>query len=461
MNDKKHLWTIVTAVVLASALLVACGGGTPDTPTEVPPPPTPAATPTPSADEHVELGIEYHEQGQLDQAIAEYEIAIELEPDNADAYRNLGSAYSDQGRWEDAAAAYEEAISLVPDFGEAYGDLVWVYVSLDQLPEAIAAGEEAIELAPDYTAAHINLGIAYNRQGRLDEAIAEYEEAIRLDPDDALPHYNLGILYEEQDNPDAAIAEYEEAIRLDPDHVTAHDNLGIAYYKQGRFNEAIAEWETAIQIAPDHANAHKNLGIGYADQGRAEEAIVEFETYLSLRPDAPDKEMVEGWIAELEEPVAGQGVEYSNAEGGYSLFYPEGWHYDEDETLVTFAESEEALKDDPGKASMVMFIAWSLDEVADGLGLEEITDPAVALEGMAESLEAEAGEIETGQIAGYPAVLTDISGDSDGVPYEGGLAAVLLEDRCIYGVAIAPPDQWEAFRPIFVDMLNSLSFFEP
>jgi len=35
MNDKKHLWTIVTAIALASVMLVACGGGTPDTPTEL------------------------------------------------------------------------------------------------------------------------------------------------------------------------------------------------------------------------------------------------------------------------------------------------------------------------------------------------------------------------------------------------------------------------------------------
>ena len=110
---------------------------------------------------------------------------------------------------------------------------------------------------------------------------------------------------------------------------------------------------------------------------------------------------------------------------------------------------------------MVMFIAGHLDEVAESLSLEEITDPVVALEGMAESLGAETSEIETGQVAGYPAVLTDISGDLDGVLYEGGLAAALVEDRCIYGVAMSPPDQWDDFEPIFINMLNSLLFFEP
>jgi len=41
------------------------------------------------------------------------------------------------------------------------------------------------------------------------------------------------------------------------------------------------------------------------------------------------------------------------------------------------------------------------------------------------------------------------------------MAVVLVEEKLLYGAVLAPPDQWEAFRPTFVDMVNSLSFFEP
>jgi len=458
MKNKKYLWFIVTAVALGSAIS-ACG--TPATPTPVPETPTPAASPTPSASDHIDTGVEYAEQGQLDEAIAEYQEAIKLEPDNADAHRNLGTAYGEQGEWEEAAAAYEQAIELAPDSGEAYGDLVGVYTYLERLPEAVAAGEKAIELAPDYATAHNNLGFAYSEQGKVDEAIAEYEEAIRLDPTDPTPHYNLGLLYRRQDQLDEAVAEYQEAIRLDPNRTDAHNNLGIAYYEQGKFDEAIAEWEKTIQINPDHANAHKNLGIAYADQGRVEEAIAELETYLQLWPDAPDRETMESKIAELEGPAPGEGAEYRNATGGYSLLYPEGWYYTEDETTVIFAESEEASEAALGEAPMIMFIVGPLSEIAESLGLEEITDPVAALEAMAENLEAEMGEIETGTIDSYPAALTEMSGTQEGTPYRGAIAVVLVEERAVYGVALAPPDQWDAFRPTFIAMINSLLFFEP
>jgi hypothetical protein len=38
---------------------------------------------------------------------------------------------------------------------------------------------------------------------------------------------------------------------------------------------------------------------------------------------------------------------------------------------------------------------------------------------------------------------------------------ILVEERMFLIEAIAPPDQWEDFRPTFVDMVNSLTFFEP
>ncbi|MDH4135137.1 MAG: tetratricopeptide repeat protein [Anaerolineae bacterium] len=494
---------LIGALHLARGLGVFYGGGgepripTPILPRRTPiataPPittPTPIASPTPSASEHMDLGLEYYGQGKFDEAIAEFQAAIELEPDDADAHRNLGTAYGEQGKWEEAAAAYEQAIELDPDFGEAYGDLVWPYIELGRLSEAIATGEKAIELTPDYAAAHNNLGVAYDKQGRLEEAIAEYQEATRLDPDDALAHNNLGIAYKKQGRLDEAIAEYQEAIRLDPDYATAHNNLGNAYadqgqldeaiaeykeairlnpnsasahfnlgnayYHQGRLDEAIAKWEAITQIDPNHADAHKNLGVAYNEQGRAEEAIVEFETYLQLRPDAPDRKAVEEEIAKLKE-----SAEYRHPVGGYSLRYPDGWYYAESETQVLFAESEEALEVIGKEAPGVIFHAAPLTEIAESLGLTEITDPAETLEAIAKKLKMETGEIETGQVAGYPAALTDISGTFEDVPHKGGLVVCLVEERVVYGVALVPPDQWDAFRPIFIAMVNSLSFFEP
>ena len=462
VKNKKRLCTIVLVVVLGSAIL-ACGGGTPPPPTPVPPTPTPAATPTPSASDHMDRGREYAEQGELDKAVAEFQAAIELEPDNASAHRNLGTVYFRQGKWEEAAAAYEKAIQLKPDFGGAYGDLAGAYAELGRLSEAVAAGEKAIELAPDYAMAHNNLGVAYYRQDRVDEAIAELKEAIRLDPDFAMAHKNLGRAYRQQGRLDEAVAELQEAIRLDPHYADAHFELGMVYCLQDKFDEAIAEWKEVIKIEPDHATAHYNLGLVYRDRGRAEEAIAEFETYLQLRPDAPDRATVEQDIAGLKESAMAAGAEeYRNVEGGYGLLYPEGWYYEETGTQVEFAENEESLKVAGEETVGMQFNVGPLADFAEHLGFPADTaDPVVVWEALADLLGAEGEEIETFKIEGYPAAASDVSGTYDDTPFGGAMAVVLVEERLLYGIAVAPPDQWEAFRPTFVHMVKSLSFFEP
>jgi len=496
MKSKTHL-CILAIVALMSGMLAACEGE-PPSPTPIPPTPTSASTPTPdatvapSAGEHVDLGMTYVEQGRLDEAIAEFEeairldpdhadahvnlgtayhqqgkfeeaiaelqVAVELEPDDATAYRNLGTAYGEQGQAEEAAAAYEKAIELDPDFGEVHGDLAGVYTRLGRLGEAIAAGEKAVELAPEYAMAYNNLGFAYYTQGMHDEAIAEYQEAIRIDPDFGKAHDNLGVAYMMQGQLDQAIAEFEEAIKVNPGYAGGHVNLGTAYQTQGMHDEAITEYQEAIRINPDLAMPHKNLALLYRDQGRTEEAIVEFETYLQLQPDAADMAAVEKEIARLKERA---GAEYRNAAGGYSLRYPEGWYYAEKGAEVTLAPSQEDYQASSLESPLVTFIAWPLAEASENFGLEESAAPAAFLQVMATAIQAETGEIQSAEIGGYPAAFAATSGTLEGSDYRGELMIILVEERLFLAEALAPPDEWEAFGSTFVDMVNSLSFFKP
>ena len=461
MKNRDHVWMMFVIV----ALLVGCGGGAgaptptrvPPTATRVPPTPTTAATPTLSAEDHVELGREYRDQGKLEEAAVEFEKAIELDPKDAEAYRNLGTAYGELGKWEESAAAYERAIELEPDFGRAYGDLAVTYYNLGRIPEALEAGEKAVELAPDYASGHNNLGVVYGAQGEIEMAIAEYEKAIELDPSDPDPHNNLGIIYKEQGEFEMAIAEYESAIELDPSDPKPHNNLGNVYKQQGEFDMAVAEYEKAMEIDPDYSTAHASLGLLYAQQGMPEKAIAQFKSYLQRWPDAPNRKKVEEMLAELES----QGLEYINAEGGYSVPYPAGWYYAEDGTRVGLAESQEAYEASSLVSPLVTLLVTPLTQAAQGLGLEESAAPREFLRVMTERAKAEVQEMEDVEIVGYPAAVAATSGTTMGSPYRGDMIIILAEDRLFLAEAIAPPDQWNAFRPTFVEMMNGLAFFEP
>ncbi len=430
MKSKKYVWI----VVIIAALLAGCGGGggeeEPPAPTSVPPTSAPAATPTLSAGDHVARGMEYYAQGELAQAIAELEKAIELDPNNAEAHRNLGTAYGEQGKWEQAAAAYEKAIELAPDFGEAYGDMAGAYFYVGKLAEATAAGEKGIELAPDYATAYNNLGIVYASQGQLDASLGLFEKAIELTPNDASAHYNLGFAYENLERLDDAIAEYQKAARVDPNYVDAYENMGAVYARQGRFEEAIVQFETFLELAP---------------------------------PDDPGREQVEGWLAELEGATADAGVEseYNNAASGYSLSYPAGWYYVEDGGRTSFAPSKQEYEAPALESPLITLLVTPLAQTAQGFGLDENATPAEFLQIMTERVEAGVEEMDDLQINGYPAAVAATSGTVMDSPYKGNMIIILVEERVFLAEGIAPPDQWDAFRPTFVDMINSLSFFQP
>lgn len=466
MNNSKHLWTLLLAILLVGAMLGACGEQEPPPPTAVPLTPTPAATATPSADEHLDMGNEYLDQGQFAQAITEFQAAIQLDPDLTNVHYNLGLAYQKQDKLEEAAAAYLEAIQLDPDLADVHNNLGLIYDAQGKPDQAIVEYLEAIRIDPDDDAAHYNLALSYYHQGQLEQAIAEYRETVRLNPDHADAHYNLGRAYYEQGQLDEAIVAWKETIRIEPDDSMAHNNLGRAYLDQGRLDEAVAELQEAIRLDVENPLPYLNLGLVYQEQGLVDEAVAEFEAYLELiPPDHSTRSKVEREIERLRAAPA----EYRNAAAGYALPYPGDLSHNEDGTWAAFSRSqaavEAALKSATGnalqEAPVAMFDAMPLDRMAKDYGLGISANPVDFLQAIAGDLGADTGEIETGNLRGYPAALMQILGDFDDTAYYGVLGVVVVEDRVIAATAIAQPDQWDAFGPTFMAMFNNLSFFEP
>ena len=241
---------------------------------------------------HTNLGVTWSRMpGQLNQAIAQYEVALRLEPDSAEAHNDLGEALSKlPGRLNDAIVHYEEALRLQPDFAEAHTNLgAALSMVPGRLNESVSQHQEALRLQPDSAEAHNNLGLALAQMpGRLDDAVAQFEEALRLEPDKVEAHYNLALARSKMPGRlNDAIAQYEEALRLKPDYAEAHNNLGLAWSQMpGRLDDAIAQYEEALRRKPDFAEAHYNLGNAWIQTpGRLNDAVAQYQEALRLKPD--------------------------------------------------------------------------------------------------------------------------------------------------------------------------------
>lgn len=132
------------------------------------------------------LGSAYTMNGQLDKAIEQFRVALQLKPDYGDVYLNLGYIYSEQGKFDEAIKHYQRALQFTNyDLHYIYTGIGLVYLRLGLLDEAIKHFQISIKGNPRYYLSHYNLGIAYMKNGLKEMAKSEFETTLELNPDDA------------------------------------------------------------------------------------------------------------------------------------------------------------------------------------------------------------------------------------------------------------------------------------
>ena len=111
------------------------------------------------------------------------------------AYNHCGLAYHEKGEYNLAIRNYNKAIELNPEFTEAYNNRGITFDEMAEYYRAIRNYNKAIELNPEFAEAYNNRGITYHEMGEYDLAIKDYNKAIELSPENAESYYNRGIAY--------------------------------------------------------------------------------------------------------------------------------------------------------------------------------------------------------------------------------------------------------------------------
>lgn len=156
----------------------------------------------------------YDKSGNSQQAMQDYNKAIELDPQLGEVYDNRGSLYFTIGDHQSAMRDYNKAIELNPQYDKAYYNRGTAYNSLNYYHQAIEDFTKAIELNPKDSIYYTNRGSAYNSIGSNKEAVNDYITAIELNPKDAYAYYNLGNVYSQTGNMEQALVSYKKAADL-------------------------------------------------------------------------------------------------------------------------------------------------------------------------------------------------------------------------------------------------------
>ena len=150
------------------------------------------------AEAHSVKARNFSEQGRHDEANAEIEIALCLDPDSWEVNREAGKLFLDQRRLTDAAFHYDKAVQLIETDFHSWGMLVSCYQALGNLEGVrrgaemmFAQAERVLKEDPSNGAA---LGIGAGGlaiQGHVERAKEWIERALLIDPDNLTTRYNF------------------------------------------------------------------------------------------------------------------------------------------------------------------------------------------------------------------------------------------------------------------------------
>ena len=129
------------------------------------------------------LGLKQVSAGELEQAIASWEKALNINPNLSEAWHNRGSALGRLGNYEAAIDSFQNALSIDPDNYQAWNDRAHALYQLQNWAEAADSWSNALKIMPGNYLFWYNRGCALEQLERWGEAIASHEKALEIKPD--------------------------------------------------------------------------------------------------------------------------------------------------------------------------------------------------------------------------------------------------------------------------------------
>jgi tetratricopeptide (TPR) repeat protein len=192
-----------------------------------------------------------------DNAVAEFQRALKLDPNYALAHAGLGRAY-----WSRYLQTHDRQ----------WIDLAWT------------ESTRALELNPRIAPTHITYAILSSGTGQYGKAIEHARKAIEIDRTNYLGYIELAKAFDAMGQAKDAEETYVSAIRLHPNYWGGHMELGTFYYNHARYGDAEASYRRVTELVPDNPSGFTNLGGVYHLEGRNAEAERTLQQSIRIRP---------------------------------------------------------------------------------------------------------------------------------------------------------------------------------
>lgn len=151
------------------------------------------------------------------------ELESQFEKDSTD-YANSGIVKMHLERYQEALADFDRALEIDPTNLYAWNNRGYTYTLLEDYQKALPDFEEAIKLDNSYPYPYNNRGLSKIKLGQTEDGLADIMTSLQLYEDNAYGFRNLGIYYFDQGEDQQALSNFQKALQLD-----SHTHLAEKY----------------------------------------------------------------------------------------------------------------------------------------------------------------------------------------------------------------------------------------
>ena len=277
------------------------------------------------------IGISLLEMEEPEAAFEALDQAIALDPTNGWPYKERGRVKHELGDLEGALDDFEIALELDPENQSTYlNHIGWVYYDLNQIDEALAVFERSLEIDPENFWGYISRGTMKRVKGDLEGALQDYLMALEFEPESPNALHEIGITYYDLGRMDEAYSTFERVLELAPDFLHtriwrakirwevdndmngaledldivnkseiipwAFDVRGSIYQDTGQYELCVTNYDEVVATYPDYPWTYNTRGFCYEKLGDFQAARQDYARFLELTAGDPELDNSRYWV---------------------------------------------------------------------------------------------------------------------------------------------------------------------
>jgi tetratricopeptide (TPR) repeat protein len=227
------------------------------------------------------------------QAVEEYKLALNADPDSPMLQNGLADLYFKIGRIREAVTAAKDQVSHNPNDVEAHKLLGKVYLrslgdaqnqqSTEMLQLALTEYETLAKLEPNDVENHLLLGQLYGLNHDSAKAEAQFKVAEQIDPNSEESVLNLARLYSVQGDFQRTI-DVLKAVPVDDRTPRMELALGGSYDQMKDYKDAADSYKRALDLEPGNIDSERGYANALLNDGKLDEALTQFKAVLVTEP---------------------------------------------------------------------------------------------------------------------------------------------------------------------------------